>query len=250
MHEDHVLLVTGAASGIGKAVALEFAAVGYRVFLVDCNEELLAKTIRQEFRSYLAGYHCGDVSRPADVEAGLAKCLSEFGQVDVLVSNAAVMDKASLLAMREDQWDRTIAVNLKGTFLWGQAVARWMVQTKKPGHIINIGCMRAELATSSLSAYISSKGAVTHLTQAMAVELAPFGINVNAVAPGRTLTEGTAVFFQNAERRKHLEALIPLHHLADPKEIAGVVRFLASDEARYITGAIIPVDGGYTCCKE
>lgn len=248
--DNPVVIVTGAASGIGRATALAFARSGYRVFLVDCNEAQLGKVVREDFRSFAVGCYCGDVSASAHVQAGLAKCLSEFGQVDVLVANAAVMEKAPFLEMREDEWDRTIAINLKGVFLWGQAVAGWMVKQGRGGNIVNIACMRAELATEGLSAYIASKGGVKMLTKAMAVELAPFGIRVNAVEPGRTLTEGAARYWADSNRRKRLEQLVPLRRLAAPEEIASVALFLASEAAKYMTGAVVPVDGGYTSSKE
>jgi NAD(P)-dependent dehydrogenase (short-subunit alcohol dehydrogenase family) len=249
--QDHpVAIVTGAASGIGLAAALAFARSGYRVFLVDRDEAQLRKVVEEDFRSFAADCYCGDVSMPGQVQAGLAACLSRFGQVDVLVANAAIMEKVPFLAMREEEWDRTIAVNLKGVFLWGQAVAAWLVKQGRRGAIINIACIRAELATEGLSAYIASKGGVKMLTKAMAVELAPYGIRVNAIEPGRTMTEGSARFFADGERRKRLEQLIPLKHLAAPEEIATVALFLASAGAKYMTGAVVPVDGGYTSSKE
>ena len=250
MREQLVAIVTGAASGIGKAVALEFADAGYKVFLTDIDHVALKKVVEGEFANYEVGYHFGDVSRQVDVKEGLSRCISMFGQVDVLVANAAILEKKSFLELTEEQWDRSIAINLKGVFLWGQSVAKWMVDNGKPGRIINISCMRSQLATSGIAPYIVSKSGITALTKAMGIELAPYGINVNAVAPGRTLTEGAAPFYSNLDKRKRLETLIPLGRLAEPKEIAGISLFLASEKAKYIVGAVIPVDGGYTIYKE
>lgn len=244
-----VAIVTGAASGIGKAVAAEFAAAGYGVFLVDRDEARLQETLKGRFAERPVGIHVGDVSRPADVDAALSACLSRFGRVDALVANAGLLPKESFLEMGEEQWDRVLGVNLKGVFLWGQAVARWMVSEKQSGRIINIACMRAELVTTGMAAYAASKGGVKSLTRAMAVELAPYGITVNAIAPGRTLTEGLAPLLTDPERVKKVEALIPLGRLAQPEEIAHTALFLASERAAYLTGAVIPVDGGYTCFK-
>lgn len=244
--EKLVAIVTGAASGIGKAVALEFAKAGYQVFLIDNNKAQLLKVLQEDFLSLPVSYHCGDVSVSQDVQAGFAKCLADFGRVDVLVANAAILKKVSFLEMREEQWDRMIAVNLKGVFLWGQAVASWMVWEGRQGKIINIACTWAELTSSNLSAYSASKGGVKMLTKAMAVELAPFGITVNAIEPGRTMTEGAAPYFENPDRRKNLKNHIPLKRFATPEDIANVTLFLASDKAQYMTGAIVPVDGGYT----
>lgn len=250
MREKFVAIVTGAASGIGKAVALGFADAGYIVFLTDIDEAALKKVVKVEFANYEVGYHCGNVSWQADVKKGLSRCISQFGRVDVLVANAAIMEKESFLRLTEEQWDRSMAINLKGVFLWGQSVAQWMVDNGKFGRIINISCMRSQLAVSDMAPYIVSKSGVTALTRAMGIELAPYGINVNAIAPGRTLTEGAVPFFSDMDRRKRLEKLVPIGRLAEPEEIADVALFLASEKAKYIAGAVIPIDGGYTIYKE
>jgi NAD(P)-dependent dehydrogenase (short-subunit alcohol dehydrogenase family) len=245
-----VAIITGGASGIGKAIALEFARSDYQVFLFDKDLDKLNEVINNDLKDFPVSFYCGDVSKSRDVNEGLKKCILEFKQVDVLVSSAAIMKKIPFLEISEKEWMNTIDVNLKGVFLWGQQVAQWMAGNNKKGSIINISCIRSELATSNFSAYVSSKGAVTALTKAMAVELAPYGINVNAIAPGRTFTEGSEKFFQDAERKKRLETLVPCGRLAMPEEIAGVVVFLASDKAKYMTGSTIPVDGGYLIYKE
>lgn len=250
MSEQLAAIITGAASGIGKAIALGFARSGYQVFLTDIEQSALRKVVEVEFSNYPVGYHYGDVSTKNDVKQGLTKCISLFGRVDVLVANAAIMEKESFLDLTEEQWDRSIDINLKGVFLWGQSVAKWMVDNQRPGRIINISCMRSQLATTGITPYIVSKSGVAALTKAMAIELAPYGINVNAIAPGRTLTEGAAPFISDPDRRKKLEALVPLGRLAEPKEIADISLFLASEKAKYMVGTVIPVDGGYTIYKE
>jgi len=250
LSKQFAVIVTGAASGIGKAVALGFARSGYQVFLTDINQAALKKVVEIEFSNYEVGFHCGDVSLNNDVKQGLSKCISMFGQVDVLVANAAIIEKESFLDLTEEQWDRAIDINLKGVFLWGQSVAKWMIENRRPGKIINISCMRTQLATSGMAPYIVSKSGIAALTKAMGIELAPYGINVNAIAPGRTLTEGAAPFYSDANRRKKIEALVPLGRLAEPEEIADISLFLASEKARYMVGTVIPVDGGYTIYKE
>ncbi len=250
MKTDSVAIITGAAYGIGKATAIEFAQAGYRLFLVDLDEKNLKKLVTSKLKSFPVTYYCGDVGKSSDVTAGMKKCITKYGRVDVLVTCAGVMEKAAFKDFPEEKWDRTMSANLKGVFLWGQAVSKWMIENKKPGRIINMACQRSELATSNFAAYIAAKGGVKMLTKAMAVELAPYGINVNAVEPGRTLTEGAVHFFADPERRKKLEGLIPMGRLANPEDIASVILFLASDQARYMTGAVVPVDGGYTSGKE
>lgn len=247
---NRVALVTGGASGIGKAVALEFIKSDYHVFIIDNDREKLNSVINNEFKDLPIGFYCGDVSNPKDVNSAFEQCIEQFRQIDVLVSCAAIMRKISFLDLSEAEWNETIHINLNGVFLCGQKAAQWMVKNNKKGSIINIACIRSEIATSPFSAYIASKGAVKSLTKAMAVELAPYGINVNAIAPGRTYTEGSREFFQDPERRKRIESIIPLGRLAEPKDIADVAVFLASEKAKYMTGTIIPVDGGYLSYKE
>lgn len=250
LSEQFVVIVTGAASGIGKAVALGFAKSGYQVFLTDIDQPALKKVVEVEFSNCNVGYHCGDVSLKDDVKQGLTKCISMFGRVDVLVADAAIMVKQSFLDLTEEQWDRCIDINLKGVFLWGQSVAKWMVDNRRTGRIINISCMRSQLATSDIAPYVVSKSGIAALTKAMGIELAPYGINVNAIAPGRTITEGAAPFYRDVDRRKKIEALVPLGRLAEPEEIADISLFLASEKAKYMVGTVIPVDGGYTIYKE
>ena len=243
------VMVTGAASGIGKASALRFARAGDRVFLFDCDEAGLARVIAQDFVGCpVAGFH-GDVTLKADVEAGVAACETAFGPIDVLVANAGGLAPMPFLEITESGWDQQLAVNLKGAFLCGQAVARRMVDANRPGCIVNVSCMRAELVGPNMAPYAAAKAGVKALTKAMAVELAPHNIRVNAVQPGRTLTEGALHFFADPERRKRVESLVPLQRLAEPDEIAAVIFFLASDAASYLTGASIPIDGGYTAHK-
>lgn len=244
-----VAIVTGGASGIGKAIGLALAKAGYRIFLFDSNTEKLKKVVENEFKSYQVQYHCGDVSNKNVVNQGFLKCISAFGQVNILVSNVGIIQKKSFLELKEEEWDRVIEVNLKGCFLWGQIVAKWMVTNKVNGSIINISCIRSELTAPYLSSYSTSKAGVSALTKSMAVELGQFGINVNAIQPGRTQTEGFELQGKLKEKLEEEKSLVPLKRFALPEEIANVAVFLASDKAKYINGAMIPVDGGYICSK-
>lgn len=245
-----VAIITGGASGIGKSIAQAFAKLNYNIFIFDNDRDKLKLTISEDFRDCSVDFYRGDVSITKDIDEAFEKCIKKFHQVDVLVSCAAIMRKVSFLEMSESEWNKTINVNLNGVFLWGQKVAQWMTRNNTKGSIINIACIRSEIATSTFAAYIASKGAVKALTKAMAVELAPYGINVNAIAPGRSYTEGSKEFFNDPDRRKRIESLIPLGRLAEPEDIANVAIFLASEKAKYMTGTIIPVDGGYLSYKE
>jgi len=167
-----------------------------------------------------------------------------------LIANVGLIEKIEFLEMTEEQWDNTLDVNLKGTFLWGQAVAKWMVQNGSNGSIVNIGCMRASLVGKSMAAYATAKAGVRMLTKAMAVELAPYKINVNAIEPGRTLTDGLRQHLTDSAAEANRLKLIPLGRFARAEEIAATALFLISEEAKYITGASIPVDGGYSIAKD
>lgn len=247
--EKRVAVITGAASGIGKAISLLLAHNGYFVFLFDKDQEKLLHVIDESFTADNADYYCGDVTVKGDVEKALDQCIQKTGHIDALISNAGVLEKAEFLKMTEQQWDKAIAVNLKGVFLWGQAVAKWMVENDASGSIVNIACMRASLVGKNMAAYAAAKAGVRNLTKAMAVELAPYKITVNAVEPGRTLTDLLKKHMMNKNSAELRQRLIPLGRFAMPEEIAQTVLFLISDQAKYITGASIPVDGGYTIEK-
>jgi NAD(P)-dependent dehydrogenase (short-subunit alcohol dehydrogenase family) len=245
-----VAVITGAASGIGKAISLLLAHNGYYVFLFDKDQKQLLRAINEEFAADSADYYCGDVTIKEDVEKALAQCVQKTGHIDALISNVGILEKADFLKMTEQQWDKTIDVNLKGVFLWGQAVAKWMVENNVSGGIVNIACMRASLVGKSMSAYAAAKAGVRMLTKAMAVELAPYKITVNAVEPGRTQTDLLQRHIIDKSGEELRQRLIPLGRFAMSEEIAQAVLFLLSDQAQYITGASIPVDGGYSIEKE
>lgn len=239
-----VAVITGAASGIGKAIAQLLADNGYFVFLFDKDSDKLHKVFYEEFSVETADYYCGDVTVKQDVEKALLQCIQKIGRVDALISNVGVLKKVEFLNMTEQQWDDTIDINLKGIFLWGQAVAKWLVENNVKGSIVNIACMRASLVGKSMAAYAAAKAGVRMLTKAMAVELALYNITVNAVEPGRTETDLLKSHIVDKSGEELRQKLIPLGRFAMPEEIAQTVLFLISDQARYITGACIPVDGG------
>ncbi|MGA8400670.1 MAG: SDR family oxidoreductase, partial [Stellaceae bacterium] len=168
-----------------------------------------------------------------------------FGRLDIVLESAGIAHRLDFLDVDAATWDRVIAVNLTGMFHIGQAAARQMVQQGGGGSIINVTSQLAEVARPERAAYVASKGGARSLTHAMAVDLAPHSIRVNAIAPGPTLTGLTRANYTDPEARRATEAMIPLGRLGQPDDLAGAVLFLASDESRWVTGSTVTVDGGY-----
>ena len=243
--EDQVVVVTGAAQGIGAACAERFVRDGARVALWDVDDvrgEALAAALNAQ--SPRAEYiHC-DVSRPAEVAAALSTTLQSFGRIDALVNNAGIFKAANFLDIDEADWDAVISVNLKGAFLVGQAVAREMVKTGG-GAIVNMSSVNGVLAIPSIASYNVSKGGINQLTRVMALALADAGIRVNAVAPGTIATElARSAVLGSDEAKARVLSRTPMRRLGEPGEVADVVAFLISSAASYMTGEIVVVDGG------
>jgi glucose 1-dehydrogenase len=244
--EGKVAFVVGAGGGIGGAGAAGLGREGAAVVCADIDAgaaEAAAGRIRAAGgRAIGLGLDVRD--RPA-VEAAVAASAREFGRLDVLVDCAGVSHASSFLELDPGEWDRIIAVNLTGMFHLGQAAARQMVRQGGGGSIVNITSQLAEVARPERAAYVASKGGGRSLTQAMALELARYGIRVNAIAPGPTLTGLTRASYADPERRRATIAQIPLGRLGEPEDLVGAILFLASDEARWVTGSTVTVDGGY-----
>ena len=243
--QGRVVIVTGAANGIGEACARRFAAESAHVILSDVNSERGA-AVAAELRSagHSAGFMACDVSRKADVDALVDHVLQAFGRIDVLVNNAGIFRAADFLDVTEEDFDAVINVNIKGSFLMGQAAARAMKSTGG-GSIVNMSSVNAVLAIPNIASYNVSKGGINQLTRVMALALADKGIRVNAVAPGTIATELAAkAVLTSEEARARIMSRTPLRRLGEPSEIADTVAYLASDAASYITGEIVVADGG------
>ncbi|MBU4140915.1 MAG: 3-oxoacyl-[acyl-carrier-protein] reductase [Candidatus Omnitrophica bacterium] len=240
--KDKVAIITGGARGIGKEIALTFAREGAKVAIADINPQTL-KEAEKEIAS------CGvealaltvDVTDYTQVGQMVNKTLDKFKKIDILISNAGITADALLVRMKEEDWDRVLAVNLKGTFNCTKAVSRVMIK-QRSGKIINIASIIGLIGNVGQANYAASKAGVIGLTKSAARELAPRGINVNAIAPGFIQTEMTQRLPEEV-KSKMLEA-IPLKKFGQPRDVARLAAFLASDEAGYITGQTICVDGG------
>lgn len=242
--KDKVVVVTGASRGIGKAIALGMAREGAQVAGIARTQEAIEAMAREITQA--GGRALGlvaDVSQRSLVEEAFERIEGEFGRVDVLVNNAGVVVQKPFLELTDEDWDYTINTNLKGYFICGQVAARRMA-ANGGGAIVNISSIRAERMTALVAPYAASKGGINSLTRAMALGLAPYRIRVNAIAPGTVKTELTAYRFANPETVQRAVAAIPIGRIGEPQDIVGAAVFLASDEASFITGAVLVLDGG------
>jgi NAD(P)-dependent dehydrogenase (short-subunit alcohol dehydrogenase family) len=236
-------LVTGANSGIGKTIVSRLARAGYDVVInykVDAaSAERLANELQQNGARAVAVY--ADVGLSKDVDAMFEKLISQFGKLDALVNNAGVQVWKPLLEVDEADWDRVLATNLKGCYLCTQRAARYMKQHGS-GAIVNIGSGCNKVPFPNLSAYTSSKGGIEMFTKSAAMELGPFGIRVNCIAPGAIETARTKA--ELADFAKSWSALTPLRRIGTTDDVAAAVEFLLSENASFITGQTLAVDGG------
>jgi NAD(P)-dependent dehydrogenase (short-subunit alcohol dehydrogenase family) len=240
-----VALVTGAQQGIGRATALAFAAEGADVVVnwLDDRDaaEQVADAVRAQGRRALL--HQADVSRLDQVAAMVAAVGQELGPIDILVNNAAVFPRVAFFDMTETDWDFVLDVNLKGTCFCAQAVAKAMVAAGRAGAIVNLTSGAAFRSSPRGAHYVASKGGVLSLTRALAMELAPYRISVNALAPGLTDTAQPRYGSSEAELAEAAQR-VPFGRMAQPEEIARAALFLASGDALFITGQTLHVNGG------
>jgi len=238
--DGRVCIVTGAAQGIGEACARRLAADGAQVVVADI-EDSRGQALATELGGLFV--HC-DVGDKAQVDALVAEAMRRHGRIDVLVNNAGIFKAADFLEVSEADFDAVLRVNLKGSFLVGQAAAREMAKAGR-GAIVNMSSVNGVLAIPTIASYNVSKGGINQLTRVMALALADKGIRVNAVAPGTIATELAAKAVLTSEDAKNrIMSRTPMKRLGEPSEIADVVAWLASDAASYVTGEIVVVDGG------
>ena len=269
-----VAIVTGAAQGIGYAVARRFVADGARVMLFDVDERKLAQAHERladgaSDAADVAQAH-GDVGERLDVHNMVAATLDAFDRIDVLVNNAGIVHAAPFLELEEADFDRVLRVNLKGAFLCTQAVAQHMIERateetgeadaqvprasadmgadeakpRSAGSIVNMSSINAKVSIADQVPYSVSKGGLSQLTNVSAQALAPHGIRVNAIGPGSIATEMLAAVASDPDKMARVMSRTPMGRLGEPEEIAAVAAFLASDEASYVTGQTIYADGG------
>ncbi|QIO43976.1 D-threitol dehydrogenase [Rhizobium leguminosarum bv. trifolii] len=238
-----VALVTGGASGIGDAIASAFAAKGAVVGVIDINETV-AKSKAEALGNGAKAFVC-DVSNPQSVEAVIAAAQAAFAHIDIVVNSAGVAMLAPAEDLTLEAWDRTVDINLKGTFLVSQAAGRVMLKAGKGGRIINIASQAGTVAIDQHVAYCASKFGVIGLSKTLAAEWGKHGITVNTISPTVVLTELGRKAWDNP-RGEELKKRIPMGRFAYPEEIAAAAVFLASSGAEMINGADLLVDGGYT----
>ncbi|MBU3964520.1 SDR family oxidoreductase [Patescibacteria group bacterium] len=243
-----VAIVTGARRGMGRTHSLLLAQAGARVVVSDIDlkecEKVVAEIKKAGGQAIVV--KC-DVTNKKDIDQMVSKTIKEFGKIDILVNNAGICQFKPFLELTEEEWDRTLDINLKGYFLCAQAVGKEMAK-QKSGVIINIASVamgQVGVGFPNIVHYCASKGGIAAMTEALAVELAPYNIRVNAVAPGMIETPMIDPIKQDPKAMEAILAKVPMRRVAKPEEVSNLVVFLASDESSYMTGSMVVIDGGW-----
>jgi NAD(P)-dependent dehydrogenase (short-subunit alcohol dehydrogenase family) len=241
-------IVTGGAKGIGLAIVRRLVSEGAKVMIADIDEAAGNAAAEEVSTNGEVRFTVTDISERLDVHNLVARTIDAFGSINALVNNAGIVHAADFLELEEADFDRVMAVNLKGTLLCGQAVARHMVEQiangEEPGSIVNMSSINDTFAIANQVPYSVSKGGVSQLTKVMALSLATHGIRVNAVGPGSIMTDLLASVADNPEAKTRILSRTPLGRIGEPSEIAAVTAFLLSADASYVTGQTIYADGG------
>jgi len=249
--KNKVSVITGAGSGIGRETAILFAKEGSQVVIADWNEESGGETttiIRK--MGYEASYIKVDVSKVSDAKLMVEHALKEYGKLDIVFNNAGVaMPKKPIIEITEEEWDYIISVNLKGVFLGSKYAVRAMLENKC-GSIINTSSNAGIIGRLNYVAYCASKGGVVSFTKSLALECATHNIRVNCICPGAVLTEMTSKSWikLSEKEKKERTNIYPLGRMGLPEDIAFAALYLASEESSFVTGIVLPVDGGWTAC--
>jgi NAD(P)-dependent dehydrogenase (short-subunit alcohol dehydrogenase family) len=240
-------LVTGASYGIGAAIALGLARDGFDVAVTDLDRKALANTIAGiEAIGRRAAAVALDVRSQDSVEAGFAEAVAALGLLDLLVNNAGVPMTRPAVEISRAEWATALAVNLTGAFFMSQQMGRHLIAQARPGLIVSLASTHGTVGFPNVVGYGVAKAGISHMTRILAIEWAPHGIRVNAVAPGTTETESRAPMLADPARRETMLGRIPLRRFGTAEEMAGAVRYLASPIAGYITGQVLLLDGGLT----
>ncbi len=242
--DGQVAIVTGASRGLGAGMAIALAEAGADVALVDRDDQReTAAAVRSRGRRALAVH--ADLANRDEPAAIIAAVVAEFGHADVLVNNAGIIRRANVLEFSDDDWDAVIEVNLRAAFVLSREFARALSERKSGGRIINIASMLSFQGGIRVPSYTAAKSGLLGLTRALANELAPMGINVNAIAPGYMATDNTAALRADPQRSRDILARIPAARWGTPDDLKGAVVFLASPASAYVHGSVIAVDGGW-----
>jgi dihydroanticapsin dehydrogenase len=245
--KDKVAIVTGAGSGIGRAIALRFVQEGARVVLVDRDQAGGAKTLGLiAAAGGDAHLVVADVSRGSDTERMLDEAVRVFGRLDAMINNAAVLIPKAVPELSEEEWDYVVGVNLKGVFLCSKQAILCFRRQGGGGTIVNMASVNSFYAEGGIAAYCAAKGGVQQLTRAMAIDHSAEGIRINCICPGWIDTPINAAYFADPAARAFADKLHAIGRIGQPAEVAAVAAFLVSDDASFVTGASIVADGGFS----
>lgn len=242
-YENKVALVSGGGTGIGEATALVLARLGAKVVVCGRREDPLLRVVEQiTSAGGIAFAKTCDIADETQVTALIWSVIEHYGQLDLLVNNATLLEASLIDQHPTDVWHKNFSVTVDGTLFMMREAYPHLAKTK--GSVVNVSSVVAQLGTPYMTGYAAAKGAVNSMTRNAAIEWAPAGVRVNAVVPGAILTEPTKAIIPDEGSKNYLESLIPMKRIGDPEEVAEAIAFLGSDAASYITGVLLPVDGG------